>query len=51
MSLPLDCKQHLGGNRSCFVYLDDEALASQKLRRLPPAPEGETTIGVSAGGR
>src|SRR3569833_3442797 len=48
MSLPLYCKQHLGENRPCFVYLDDKA---RKLRCLRANPQGETTIGVSAGGR
>src|SRR3569833_769468 len=48
MSLPLYCKQHLGENRPCFVYLDDKA---RKLRCLRATPQGETTIGVSAGGR
>src|SRR3569833_2335728 len=48
MSLPLYCKQHLVENRPCFVYLDDKA---RKLRCLRANPQGETTIGVSAGGR
>jgi hypothetical protein len=38
MSLPLDCKLHLGENRSCFVYLDDEAIANETVRRLRASP-------------
>jgi len=45
MSPPLDCKQHLGGNGSCFVYLD-EGLEKEKLRRLCASPYGEFAISV-----